>query len=140
MVLEAVQPVRLTPLDDWIARGVEGRFAVVRYTEPVWTEPAIARLDELQQRWLGRPYDPHFELGDEALYCSELVWLAYAQAAGVPPTQLRPISDYAVDDPQVRAQMLQRWGAIPLDQLVVAPSDLATAPNMIPVPWRPAGE
>ena len=137
-VLEAVQPVKLTRLDDWRRRGVDGEMTVRRWVEPVWTPSAVARLDDLQAQWLGRPYDARFEPGNDALYCSELVREAYRIAAGVTLTPLRPVSSYDVDDPALRTAMIARWGAVPSELMVVAPVDLADAPGMAEVAhWRP---
>ncbi|MFT4626905.1 MAG: hypothetical protein ACI8PZ_005586 [Myxococcota bacterium] len=112
-VLEAVQPVRLTPFEAWRARGEGGEVRVRRWAEPVWTPSALARLDALQARWLGRPYDVQFAPGEDALYCSELVREAYLQAVDVELAPLRPVSEYAVDDPGLRARMVRRWGTVP---------------------------
>lgn len=135
-VLEAVQPVRLTPFDRWAAAGAGGRVAVRRHVEAdwLWSEAAVARLDALQAAWLGRDYDARFEPGDDRLYCSELVREAYLGAAGVELTPLRPVSSYALDDPGLRDAMVRRWGRMPMQLEVVAPSDLFTAEGLMEVP------
>jgi hypothetical protein len=40
-------------------------------------------------QYLGRPYDSKYEMDDEKIYCSELVYKAYLSATGEPlvPTQ-----------------------------------------------------
>lgn len=133
-VLEASATVRRTPLSVWIAAG-DGPIAVRRWAEPIWTEPALARLDALERAWLGRPYDARFEPGDDRLYCSELVREAGLRAAGVELAPLRPLGSYAIEDPALRARIIARWGTIPSDLAVVAPSDLADAAGMVAVPW-----
>src|SRR5690606_35979150 len=60
-VLEAVGPVKWTPLDAWIARG-EG-LVVRRAIEPL-SEADVAALVREGERLLGRPYDARFEWGD----------------------------------------------------------------------------
>ena len=132
-VLEAVQPVRLTRYADWAARGMNGEVVAVRWAEPVWTEAARTRLDALQAQWLGRPYDARFAEGDAALYCSELVREAYLRAAEVELAPLRPLHSYAVGAPEIRAAIVDRWGAVPGDLQVVAPSDLLAAEGWLTV-------
>jgi hypothetical protein len=134
-VLEAVQPVRLTRYADWVRRGVDERVSVQRHVEAdgIWSAAALARLDALQQRWLGRDYDARFEPGDASLYCSELVREAFLRAAGVDLTPLRPVSSYEVSDPALRAAMASRWGGVPESLMVVAPSDLFDAAAMVVV-------
>ncbi len=61
VVLEAVQPVKLTPLPVWIARGEKGRVVVkrLRDAERVLTPAVTLRMRRLAKSWLGRPYDLH---------------------------------------------------------------------------------
>ncbi len=135
VVLEATQPVKLTPYATWVARGVDHRVAVKRLVEAdsVWTPAALERLDALQAQWLGLPYDAQFGWGDEALYCSELVHKALSGAADIELAPLRPLGSYAVSDPALRRQIEARWGEVPADLLVVAPSDLFDAPGLVEV-------
>lgn len=133
VVFEAVQPVRITPWTTWRDRGIEGEVAVRRTREPVWTADALQRLDGLQTLWVGRDYDARFEVGDSKLYCSELVRDAYLRAVGVELAPLRPVASYDVEDPNVRRAILARWGVVPAEQLVVAPSDLAESPALVVV-------
>jgi len=133
-VLEAVQPVRRTPFEAWAARGIDQVVEVRRpRAEGLWTPEALARLDTLQAQWLGRPYDLAFAPGDDALYCSELVREAYLRATGLELAPLRPVGSYRVDEPEARRAMLARWGEVPLERPVVAPSDLMEAPVLQPV-------
>lgn len=124
-VLEAVQPVRLTRWTAWAARGIDQEVAVRRPAADVWDADAVARLDALQDAWLGRPYDLHFAPGDDALYCSELVREAYLGAAGVELAPLRPLGSYRLDG--LAPALEARWGEVPHDQPVIAPSDLLDA-------------
>lgn len=132
-VLEATSPVKLTPLQDWAARGEGGRFEVRRSSTP-WTPEALARLDALQAEWLGRPYDAAFGWDDDALYCSELVEKVYERALGVELARRRRVDDYTIDDPALRRAMVARWGRIPSELRVVAPSDLFGSAALVPVP------
>ena len=134
-VLEAVSPVSLTPWEAWRARAKDGRVAIRRHPQAaeLWDDEAVAALDALQRSWLGRPYDVRFRWGADALYCSELVHMAYAQAAGERLGDLRTVRSYGITDPVVLDAMRKRWGRVPLDQRVIAPSDLWTAVDWVPV-------
>ena len=128
MVLEAVQPVRLTPLAEWRSRGRTGTFAARRHPDAdvVWTKPTLERLDALQAEWLGRSYDARFEWDDARLYCSELVHKAFG-AAGVELAPLRTVASYGITDRRTLAAIRQRWGRFPAELEVIAPSDLYDA-------------
>lgn len=129
-VLEAVSPVKRTPLADWVARGADGHAVVKRVEAPV--EPAqLEAVLAAAAGWLGRPYDLPFLWSDDALYCSELVWKAYDRGAGLELTPLRRHGDYQLASPEVQARIRERYPAgIPTDEPVVAPSDLFDAPGL----------
>ena len=54
MVFEAVQPVKSTPLKEWIARGVDGHFAVkrLRAAKKLLTDEGLRRMEEEGNRLL----------------------------------------------------------------------------------------
>ncbi|WP_223827595.1 YiiX/YebB-like N1pC/P60 family cysteine hydrolase [Hymenobacter armeniacus] len=74
-VFEAVQPVKLTPLADWMARGQGGHFVTkrLRDAKAVLTPAALARLKAAGQPLLGHQYDLYFGWSDDRIYCSELI-------------------------------------------------------------------
>jgi hypothetical protein len=130
-VLEAVSPVKRTPLSDWVARGADGH-AVVKRAQAVDDPAALAAVLAVAAAWLGRPYDLPFLWSDDALYCSELVWKAYERGAGVELTPLRRHGDYQLSSAEVQAKIRERYpGGIPSDEPVVAPSDLFTASGLV---------
>jgi hypothetical protein len=74
-VFEAVQPVKLTPLARWVARGQGGHFVVKRLRDAqVGITPAmLAQLKAAGQPLLGHDYDLAFNWSDRQIYCSELI-------------------------------------------------------------------
>lgn len=140
MVLEAVQPVRVTALKDFIANGVRDRFTAMRLRQPVKPD-AYRRAREWAALQIGRDYDLRFGWGDDKLYCSELVWKIY-QKAGVELCAPKRFRDYDLGKPVVRRIIDERFGGIervPMDEKVVAPSDLAASPLLVAVPRVPNG-
>ncbi len=91
-VLEAVQPVKLTRLADWAARGVSGKIVIkrLRAADQLLTPAAVKRLHELGSSWLGRPYDPLLQWDDDRLYCSELVYKLLDRSACRSESSARP--------------------------------------------------
>jgi uncharacterized protein YycO len=123
-VFEAVSTVRLTPLDQWIARGTGRHFVVkrLRNAESVLTPAALEKLRAEARRFAGRPYDLTFGWADDRIYCSELVWKAYDRALGIQIGGLQEVRDFNLSDPAVRAKMRERYGNnIPLDEPVISP-------------------
>jgi hypothetical protein len=138
-VLEAVATVRYTPLDTWIARGVEGRFVVKRLKDSrtVLTPATTARLRRVAEEFLGRRYDLTFEWSDERVYCSELVWKAYDRAFSLHIGELQRIRDFNLTDPTVQGRLRQRYGDhVPLDEPVISPVAMFESPVLITVAQR----
>jgi uncharacterized protein YycO len=81
-VFEAVEPVKLTPFSDWIARGEGGHYVVKRLSNARerLTSEALERMLQVGKKFEGKPYDLYFEWSDDRIYCSELVWKIYKRA------------------------------------------------------------
>lgn len=137
MVIEAVQPVRITTLEDFMSRGRPEAFTARRLkTAP--PPDAYQKARAWASAQLGRNYDLRFQWTDENLYCSELVWKIY-QRAGIELCPPRRFRDYDLQRPEIRKIINQRYGGIdrlPMDEKVVAPSDLEASPLLEEVPRR----
>ena len=137
MVLEAVQPVGVTTLKDFIAHSRPEIFTARRLKFTV-TPEARQKAREWALAQIGRDYDARFAWDDGKLYCSELVWKIY-QHAGVELCPPRHFRDYDLQRPAVRKIVEQRYGGmdrLPLDEKVVAPSDLAASGLLMEVPRK----
>jgi len=110
-VLEAVQPVRTTPLSSWIHRGRDAHFVLMRVREK--GDRDALKLRREAERFLGRDYDLVFDWSDERIYCSELVWKAYERAWGVRLGEPEPWRTLHMDDARVRALAKKRIGRLP---------------------------
>jgi len=137
MVLEAVQPVGITTLKAFKSRSRASSFKALRLKTAV--KPAAyqkARTWATSQ--IGRNYDVAFRWDDQKLYCSELVWKIF-EKAGVELCELRRFKDYNLNRPAVRKIIEQRYGGmdrLPLNEKVVAPSDLAASSLLAEVPRK----
>ncbi|BCX49314.1 peptidoglycanpeptidase [Haloferula helveola] len=135
MVMEAVQPVRTTPLEQFIDRSLAGTFRAYRLRETVGAD-AVAKARAWATKQAGKNYDVRFQWNDTELYCSEFVWKLYEQA-GVELCPKRAFRTYNLDDPAVKQIIEQRYGGranLPLDEPAVAPGDIATSKLLIEAP------
>jgi hypothetical protein len=124
-VYEAVGPVKWTPSEEWIARGVDGKFVVKRLShDPSLLESqAIESLKHAALKYEGKPYDLYFEWSDDRIYCSELVWKIYSKALGVEIGSLERFEDFDPSDPLVAAKLKERFGdSVPLEEIVITPA------------------
>ena len=136
MVLEAVDPVKLTPLAKWVARGRGAHYVVKRLaSRPEGLSEAETRsMQRIARPWLGRDYDWTFAWSDDELYCSELVWKLYARALHVELSAKRTLGDFHLDAPLVRDKIRSRYGTTPpLEAEIVAPSDLFDSKLLVTV-------
>src|SRR5690606_29178807 len=123
-VLEAVEPVKWTPLDRWVARGRDEHVVVLRLRDPSRLQDGGAeRLRASGERFLGRHYDTLFQWSDERIYCSELVTKAYTDALGVTIGELATFGDFDLSAPEVQALIQARTaGRLDAKEVVVSPA------------------
>jgi len=137
LVLEAVQPVSVTPLATFISHSDPGTFTAKRLKNAI-TPAAYQQAQTWALTQLGKSYDDQFRWDDQRMYCSELVWKIY-QKAGVSLCEPRKFRDYRLDQPEVLKVIEQRYGSlenVPKDENVVAPGDLAISPLLMDVPLQ----
>lgn len=120
-VLEAIQPVQYTTLNQWIARGENAHYVVKRLKQPL-NVPQKTKLVQNAEKYLGKPYDIYFEWDDRAIYCSEIVWKAYDDALGIQLAPLQHLKQFDLKQASVQKLMQQRYGQqVPLNETVIAP-------------------
>lgn len=130
-VLEAVQPVKLTPLKKWITHGDDHHFVVKRLVdrEGELSKSETDKMKDLGDAWLGKNYDITFEWDDSRIYCSELVWKLYERAAGIELCELQELRDFDLSSTIVSRIVEERYGSdIPWDEKVVSPGALFDCP------------
>ncbi len=124
-VFEAVQPVKQTPLDKWIARGQDGKFVIKRLknADQVLTPIVLEKMKQVGDNFNGKNYDLTFEWSDDKIYCSELIWKIYKRATGIEIGKLEKLSDFDLSNEAVKKKMKERYGdKIPTDEIVISPA------------------
>ncbi len=126
LVLEAVQPVKLTNIDSWIKRGDGGKYVLRRLKDNSVITDSIKKVISVQsKKYIGKPYDIYFNWSDEEIYCSELVWKIYQSAIGVRLCSLHQLGEYNLSHPAVKQKLKERYGNnIPLTENMVSPADI----------------
>ncbi|MGM0477707.1 MAG: YiiX family permuted papain-like enzyme [Bacteroidota bacterium] len=124
-VFEAVQSVKTTSLDKWIARGENEHYVIKRLknADQVLTAGALQKMKRVGEKFKGKKYDLTFEWSDDKIYCSELIWKVYQRATGVEIGQLEKLSDFDLTHDAVKKKMNERYGdKIPMDEIVISPA------------------
>jgi uncharacterized protein YycO len=130
-VLEAVSPVKITPLNEWASRGEKERFVVKRLKNAsvLLNDSNLSKLKSEAEKFMGKPYDIYFEWSDEKIYCSELIWKVFHNALNIDFCPTRKLKSFDLSAPQVQALMYNRYqNNIPLNETVVAPVDIFQSP------------
>ena len=117
-VLESLKILVLTPLDEFVARGKDGKYWLKR---PDKDNIKIEYAD-----YLGKSYDFAFSFDNDVYYCSELVYDIYKTQLGIELCKPKKIDDYLIlcteKIPQIEAAMQRR--GITKEQYAVAPVDI----------------
>jgi hypothetical protein len=74
-IIEAIGPVKETPMLDWINHGRNGKFVALRLKDKYL--PKITELIKAATAYMGGPYDIHMSMDDERIYCSELLYKSF---------------------------------------------------------------
>ena len=106
VVVEASSTVKETPLRNWVNRGLLNRAAV--YRDANLTHGQAIVILATAEKLYGQPYDIFFSFGNGAIYCSELPYLAYAEA-GISIGKVQKISELNFDNMVVKKMIEQRW-------------------------------
>ena len=132
-VFEAVQPVKLTPLTEWIARGERQQFIAkrLRGADTRLTAETLRSMRAAAEQLAGKDYDPYFEWSDERIYCSELVSKIFERGAGIELGERQTIAAFDLSHPAVQQKLKERYGdRVPLDEVVVSPAAIFAAAEL----------
>jgi len=128
-VFEAVQPVKITPLNKWINRGIQKKYIVTRYKHSI-SKKDMDNMYQYAKKQLGKPYDLKFQWSNSKMYCSELIYKTYL-AGNITLTKCKTFNDYNLNHPEAKKMISQRYNdGISRTETVIAPVDLYNS-NMV---------
>lgn len=122
-VYEAVQPVKLTPIDQWVKRGVDSKYVVLRSKNTLSGEELL-KMKNYGLNQIGKDYDLKFQWSDSKMYCSELIYKVF-ESVGIVLSEKHTFKDYDLKSKSAQIAIKKRYGnSINLNELVVTPVDL----------------
>jgi len=139
-VFEAVGPVQFTPLDRWVKRSKDGRFAAKRLknADAIWTKEALGKLEALTRKYKGKPYSWTFDWSDQKMYCSELVWKLVKGSTGLEVGAFQKMRDLDLSNPLVQKELKGHFGKfIPGGLELISPAQIFNSNLLEPVPQSP---
>lgn len=123
-VYEAFRGVERTSLRTWCGRGRDGAFAVFRLREEY--QPKVPEILRHVREYLGRPYDLHYRMDDEKIYCSELVYKAFLKATGKPLGKTVRFGELDWKPYRKTVESIEQ-GPAPVDREMITPRHLSEA-------------
>lgn len=126
-VYEALGKVGRTPLYDWWTRGRGRALAVYRLSDDY--QPVVPQMLHYARGLVGRPYDVHYSMDDERIYCSELVFKAFRAATGEPLGELVRFGDLDWKPYQRLIEHIED-GPVPVDRQMIPPRQLSEATQL----------
>ena len=135
-VYEAVQPVKMTLLSDWIQHGEGNKYVVKRLqnADKLLNNDVIEKMKSYGETMNNKDYDIYFEWSNDKIYCSELVWKIYKEGANIELCNLQKLKEFNLEHPLVKSILKERYGnKVPLNEEVVAPSQIVGSNKLITV-------
>jgi len=130
VVIEAIGPVKETPLAQWVSQARDGRCSIYRLREGY--RDRIPSIIAAARTFLGRPYDIRYELDDEKIYCSELIFKAFKRVTGEDLGRLQTLGELDWQPYQAVIESIE-GGPVPLDRTMITPRSLSEAPQLIAI-------
>lgn len=126
-VYEAVQPVKKTPLKEWISNGVDHHYVVKRLqkADSILTPSVLSKMKIVFYNHINKNYDLYFGWNDDRIYCSELVWKIYKGSTSLDIGKLQRLKDFDLQSQEVKTKLKERYGnQIPYEEVVVSPQSI----------------
>ena len=133
LVAESTIPrAKLTPLQQFIARSKDGRFAIRRLPQPLDAVQQTALYDQAVRR-LGKYYHTGFKLESERQFCSKFVYEVYRDALGVNIGDVETFAELLHKNPQAKLGFWRVWfgGYIPWQRKTVTPASEYADPLLV---------
>ncbi len=127
VIYEAVQPVKITAMDEWIKHGTDNKYVVKRLknASTVLNAETISKMKASAENYKDKDYDLYFGWSDDKIYCSELVWKVYKQGANIEVGKLQKLKDFDLTSLPVKQKLKERYGnKIPLEETVISPQNI----------------
>ncbi len=127
-VREAIGPVMDTPFTEWVGRGRYGQAFDAFRLRGEYREH-IPQLIKASEDFLDRPYDFKYDLDDEHIYCSELLYKAMLRASGRSLGKLQRLGELNWQPYRATIEKYE-GGEPPLDRRMITPRSLSEAEEL----------
>ncbi len=126
-VLEAIGPVKHTPVEKWINAGFNGYYA--HYRPKHLSGDQFTKALKEAKTHVGKPYDIQYELDDKKIYSSELIYKVFLEGCNVEIGQKKTLGSLNWRPHETFFRNIAD-GELPLNRLIVTPESLTHSPNL----------
>jgi uncharacterized protein YycO len=130
-VIEASETVRIVPVEKWVQSGVDKKFALLR--DGSLTQQQKEQIVREGKRFLERPYDFKFQLDDEEIYCSELVYKAYKNGADIILEHPKRLKDLNYRGHEEYIRSITPGGELKLEREVITPLQIYKSRKLVKI-------
>lgn len=131
-VAEAIGPLKMTPINDFINRSKNKSFKIFRYKH---FKPAtmLKQLYAVLPKY-NKPYDIYFEFTEERIYCSELTYHVFKDVTEFEMGRIQKMKEMRLEGPYVQALIEKRLTdtgrELNPEELIITPVSQMLDPNM----------
>ena len=121
--------VRTTPLKDFIDRGDDSKFTVMRVRS--FSPPQKKPLKKAIKKFMNKPQDYHLRWSDDELYSSEFVYKIFLEAMEVKLGEFKNFGDFDLASNEAKKLMETRFpDGFNENEPVLSPQSLSKSPNL----------
>jgi hypothetical protein len=127
-VIQALVNVHLTHLDYYLKQSRDGKYYVYRLKEEFRTPEIMEKFRTALMGYLCSPYDIHYRMDDNYIYCSELIYKAYLKANNRKLGKLVELGK--MNWKPYQSTIVKIEGKVPLERPMITPGNLAKAEEL----------
>ncbi len=106
-VAEAIGPLKMTPIADFIARSKNKSHKIMRFKH--FDRKTMLKAFYKALPKYNKPYDIYFEFDQNRIYCSELTYLVFKEVTGFSYGRVQKMKDMRLDGPYAQALIKKRY-------------------------------
>ena len=132
-VYEVQDTVTQIPLEDWVKKGTDKHFVVMRLKNAnnILSKGILAKMKKIASLQIGKPFDDQFNWDDSKIYCSELVYKIYYYTTGLELATPTTLKSFDLSNDTLKKKLNELYhGKIPLTELCISPQQIVES-NML---------
>ncbi len=126
-VYEVFDSVTQTPLTNWIKKGEDKHFLILRLKTAgnILSKGILSKMKKIASMQIGKNYDEQFSWDDSKMYSSELVYKIYFYTTGLQLAETKTLKTFDLSNDTLKNKLQELYhGKIPLTELCVSPQQI----------------